>query len=63
MLKTDYLRWLKLPGIIANIPVIYWALLGIVLSYFLFFVRPVFLNEQQEMQFFPYVPVVSPYWY
>ncbi len=60
MLKTDYLRWLKLPGIIANIPVIYWALLGIVLSYFLFFVRPVFLNEQQEMQFFPYVPVVSP---
>ena len=60
MLKTDYLRWLKLPGIIANIPVIYWALLGIVLSYFLFFVRPVFLNEQQEMQFPSYVPVLNP---
>ena len=60
MLKTDYLRWLKLPGIIANIPVIYWALLGVVLSYFLFFVRPVFLNEQQEMQFPSYVPVLNP---
>lgn len=59
-MKTDYLRWLKLPGIITNIPVIYWALLGIVLSYFLFFVRPVFLNSQQEMQFPSYVPVINP---
>ncbi|MEK6766044.1 MAG: glycosyltransferase family 87 protein [Planctomycetota bacterium] len=59
-MKTDYLRWLKLPGIIANIPVIYWALLGIILSYFLFFVWPVFLNQQQEMQFPSYIPVMNP---
>ena len=60
MLKTDYLRWLKLPDTIANIPVIYWALFGIVFSYFLFFIKPVFLNQQGEMQFFSYVPVMNP---
>lgn len=46
-------------GHVLNTPILVWILLGFSVSYLLFFVRPVFLNPAQVMQFFTYVPAAD----
>jgi len=42
-----------------NVPLSTWALFGFLISYLLFFIKPIFLSAQ-VMQFFKYVPAIEP---
>lgn len=43
-----------------TLPPLVWILIGFTISYFLFFIEPVFFNMSHEMQFFRSVPAWSP---
>jgi len=55
---TSFLR--KTANYLLNIPILYWILLGFLITFVSFFVIPIFFDPSLEMQFKVIVPVVNP---
>jgi len=46
----------RLSAFISDVPVAYWIVAGFLVSYFSFFIFPIFLNSGQQFQYFKYLP-------